>query len=111
MGKVFIVQEPMKRDRVSGNLVPFMDLTPAAAYGELEVLLPHGQVALSPAPMISGLKRSLAKFSDEDYLVLVGDPVAMSIATAIAAKVNNGKVKVLKWNRETRSYIQVALNI
>ena len=110
MSKVFVVQEPMKKDR-SGNFVPMMDFRQATQYGELNVLLPPGRVALSPAPMIRKLNDGLSDFSDEDYLIAAGDPSAIAAAGAIAARNNRGKFKLLKWDKQMNTYIKVDVDI
>ena len=108
---VYIVQEPQRRDRITGEFVPTFDLTPAAVYGDLKVILPPGNVMLSPAPMIAKLKHELRNFCDDDYLLAVGDPAAMTTAAAIAAKFNRGKYALLKWDREARAYITIPIEI
>jgi hypothetical protein len=88
-----------------------MDLSPAAAYGNIEVLLEPGPVALSSAPMMRTLKKKLKNFSDNDFLVAVGDPSAIAGASMVASLVNNGRVNLLKWDKKERSYIQINLEV
>lgn len=108
---VFVVQEPVIRDRSTGDIRPRFDLTPASRYGDLEVLLPAGNVVLSAAPMVKELRSKLMRFSDEDYLVCVGDPSAIAVAASIAASFNNGRYKLLKWDRREHGYIVVPVNL
>lgn len=108
---VYIVQEPLRRNRQNGSLETFMNLTPAAAYGDLEVLLDRKNITLNPAPMIDLLKRKLRHFSDEDYLLGVGDTGAMMAAAMVAGQMNRGRVKILKWDRETGSYLKLNLQV
>jgi len=108
---VYIVQEPQRRDRITGEFVPAFDLTPASIYGDLKVILPPGNSMLSTAPMVAKLKYELRNFNDDDYLLAVGDPAAMTAAAAIAAKNNRGKYVLLKWDREARSYITLRIEI
>lgn len=113
MPNVYIIQETLRRDRESGQLVRIHDLTPAAVYGELIHLLEPGKSpsVLAAVPFVHELKRKLKNYSDNDSLLAVGDPVAIGLATAVAAQINNGRVAVLKWDRETRSYIRVVFEI
>ncbi len=83
---------------------PKFNLLPAAEYGNLQVLLPSGQVMMATAPTIGALRRQLREFSDDDYLLAIGDPIAIGLATAIAAGFNSGKVKMLKWDRQEHRY-------
>lgn len=110
MNKVFIPQEPMRRDR-DGELRSMMNFAAASKYGETVVCLPPGKVALSTQPTVHRLQECLRNFSDEDYLIAVGDPSVIAIASAIAAANNRGRFNLLKWDKETRVYILVQVNL
>lgn len=99
MNKVYLVQEVFRRDETTGQLVPALDLSDAARYGAMEVLLQPGRVALSTAPMMARLRTMLRDFCDEDYLLPTGDTVAIAAASMVAASFNRGRVKVLSWDR------------
>lgn len=113
--RVFIVQERMKkqRDENTGDVfeVPKFDFRPAANYGRLEVLLPDRAVGLTPGPTVHQLRQKLKDFSDQDYLLTVGDPTAIAIAVSVASQVNNGRYRLLNWDRDARRYIEVAVDI
>ena len=99
---VFITQELRGRD-----------ITDATAFGELEILLPAGeQASYSTQPTIRRMIRKLSKFSDDDYLLLAGDPAAIALAASIAARFNAGRYKMLKWARQQEKYfpLEAALN-
>jgi hypothetical protein len=100
MMTVYVVQEPRG-----------INLMPAEKYGRLQVLLPPGNVAYSAAPTVSRLKRGLARFTDEDYLLMVGDPAAIAVAGAVATMLNNGRMKVLKWDRQEMRYYVVEFDL
>ena len=101
MPKVFVIQETMKHN-----------LLPATAFGELVFLLPPGaQVSFSPGPMVVRMERFLKNFTDEDFLLLIGDPAAMGLAGALAAKHNNGKFKLLKWDKREMKYYPIQVDI
>lgn len=98
---VYIVQE-----------VPGRNVLSALSYGQLEVLLPPGmQVTLSSGPVVRRLKGALRNFGDNDYLLLMGDPVAIGIACSVAGMVNQGRYKMLKWDREQRLYYPLQVNL
>ena len=109
MSRVFVVQEPTRR--VAGETVPSMDLAPAAAFGDLVFCLPNGPVMLSPAPVEDRLREVLKDFNDDDYLLPVGDPGAISVASAIASEFNRGKFKILRWDRRGSRYLKVEYDI
>ena len=98
---VYVVQE-----------MPNHDIAGAMKYGDPTVLLPSNvQIAFSTAPTIRLLKRKLRSFSDRDYLLLTGDPVAIGLACAVAAAYNSGRFSVLKWDRREKMYIPVKIDI
>jgi hypothetical protein len=98
---VYVVQEVTGRNILS-----------AKDFGNLELLLPEGsQVVLSSQPTVNKLRRKLKDFCDNDYLLLMGDPVAMGIACAIASDVNRGRIQCLKWDRMELKYYPVKFNL
>ena len=99
-GKVYVIQEAANR-----NLIP------ASVYGEITVLLPPGQVSFSTAPTLRRLRDKLRSFNDNDYLLLMGDPAAISMASVIAANNNNGRWKLLKWDKQEQQYYVVKVDI
>ena len=113
MFKVFIVQEHFRRDRTTGRLVTFMELTPARLYGEIqEPLLATGHtVPLSTAQMLRELHRRLISFTREDYLLLAGDTGAIAAAAMVAARMTGGVVNILKWDKDTKQYIKLTLEV
>lgn len=111
-GKVFITQEPTRRNRNTGEIEASIDLTPAAVYGELVVLLPPGNMpTLSSAPVTNKLIHALRNFCDDDYVLAVGNPDALMLVGAIAAKFNRGRYKSLVWDKRIRQYIASQKNI
>lgn len=88
------------------------NLIPATKYGELKFLLPQGtQITFSAGQAVNKLKIELSDFNDNDYLLLIGDPVAIGITFAVAAEWNQGKVKVLKWDRQESMYYPLSINL
>lgn len=108
MGTVYVVQETMRK--VKGEWRRIHDLTPALVYGKLKILIDGKQYlpTLSIQPIIWEFKKKLQKFSDDDYILLIGDPVLIGVATAVASDINVGKVRFLKWDRETAQYLEVS---
>ena len=88
------------------------DLSDALEFGDLEILIPaKEQVSLSSMPTVRRMERKLSKFTDQDYLVLAGDPVCIGIACAVAALNNNGRYKVLKWDRLDERYYPLDVDV
>jgi hypothetical protein len=86
---------------------PKFNLLPAAEFGDLQTLLPPGQVMMATAPTIRILRDKLRNFSDSDYLLAIGDPIAIGISVAIAAGFNRGVIKMLKWDRQEHRYYAI----
>ena len=102
---VYVVQERKRYDPIAGELVPAVNLMPAAEYGNLIELFNHRQHSLLSGPIVRAAKEKLKDFSDGDYLLPIGDPVLIGVATAIAAEKNMGRVKLLHWDRSDKRYI------
>lgn len=98
--RVFVVQESA------------LNLVRATKFGELVPLLPGRlNITMSPAPVLRELKAKLKDFGDADYLLPVGDPVAIGLAFTVAAEVNRGKLRVLKWDKGGGAYYVVNVNL
>lgn len=107
--RVFVTNEPFQRVENGGMQAKF-NLTPAAVYGTLEVLVPAGNSLISSVPTVRLLREKLRDFSDNDYLLPVGDPAVMMAAGAIAAEFNHGRIKLLRWDRIQQQYIVVQID-
>lgn len=98
---VYVVQGDRKK-----NILSALD------FGDLEeVLGPDDNVILNSARAVRIIDTKLHKFSDADFILPIGDPAAIAIVTAIAAKKNDGRFKVLKWDNQERRYYTVAVDI
>jgi hypothetical protein len=93
---VFVVQNPDKKKNIIS----------ATEYGELEFILPESEnIMYTPAVTISRIRHTLRNFNEKDYLLLIGDPVAIGVAVHFALLLNGNKAKILKWdNREFKYY-------
>jgi len=50
------------------------------------------------------LRKRLRDFGDSDYLLPVGDPVAIALTAAVAADANGGVLRLLKWDKRQHAY-------
>jgi hypothetical protein len=94
-----------------GNPVPLFDITPAAEYGEIEVLTRHNQSMMFSVPMIRSLRDKLKDFNDNDFILPVGDPITIGAVCAVVADINGGFYKVLKWDKRTRKYLPIEIQV
>ena len=84
----------------------------AEKFGELKVCLPDNrQIVLSSGPMVFKLKQELKDFNENDYLILMGDPAIIAAAGAIVSENNNGRFKVLKWDRDEKMYYDIEIDL
>lgn len=101
MPTVYVIQETMKHN-----------LLPATQFGELVFLLPpNAQITFSPGPSVERIRRNLKNFTDDDFLLLIGDPAAMAIAAAMAAQYNNGRFRLLKWDKREMKYYPILVDL
>ena len=85
---------------------------PALKFGKLEMIMPaNAQVVITAVPAIRKLKRELAGFNDNDYLLLSGDPLIMGVAVMVACSVNMGRAKLLKWDKREKLYYEVQVDM
>ena len=84
----------------------------AEKFGDLKVVLPDNrQIVLSSGPLTFKLQQELKDFNDEDYLLLMGDPAIIAVAGAVVSDVNGGRFKVLKWDRDEKSYYDIEIDL
>lgn len=107
MSKVFVVQDAKWVDPKDGQLKPKFDFTPAAEFGELVFLLGSSASPFNLPPVLSELQERLKGITEDDYLLLVGNPVLLGLAVAIAADYNDGSITMLQWSGAKHAYIPV----
>lgn len=91
--------------------VPIYDLSPAEGYGIITPLLPEGPIKISAGEMTHLMREEMQDFGDDDYIMCVGDPVVIALATMVASDINDGVVTLLKYDRRARAYHPVRLNL
>ena len=95
-----------------GQEVPGRNIASARQYGEFELLLPsNAQIMLSASPSVRRMKKLLRGYTEEDYLLLIGDPAAIGVACSIAAQYNNGRYNILKWDRQEGVYYPIEIDL
>lgn len=108
MSTVYCVTEPITYKE--GIQVPLFDISPAREFGQIKILTEHNQSMSASVPMVRMLREKLKDFTDEDYILPVGDPVVIATVSAICSDLNNGKFKMLKWNKRMRQYDVYTIN-
>ena len=106
--KVYVIQE-LPGTRLG---FPKFNIMGASRYGELVTLLPeNSQIIMSPGPLIFKLRKLLKNFTEDDYLLLTGDPAIIGVACSIVSDINNGKFNFLKWDRQEKMYYPIRVNL
>ena len=91
---------------------PKINILGAAEYGTFKFLLPElSQMIFSPGPLIFKLRQGLKDYTNEDFLLLTGDPAIIGVACSIVADITNGKFKLLKWDKQERKYYPIHINL
>lgn len=105
---VFVVQKQMRFDHNKGDLVPrFATINKAKRWGDLSYLLSPTASPFHSEPIIEELTKKLAKFCDEDRLVLIGNPVLIGMASSVASRSNSGRVVFLQWSGKDNDYLEI----
>lgn len=86
-----------------------INLMPATRFGDLRVLTHRDCPIGKTEAFISKIAHELSNYDpNNDYLVLVGDPILIGICVAIIAG-QWDRLTVLKWDRQELCYIPVTL--
>jgi hypothetical protein len=100
------------RNQHTGEFEDKYNFQKASMYGNVKIILTSDKTSpLSPMPAIMQLEKALDNFSDDDYLLPVGNPAFVAAAGAIAARNNDGCFKMLIWDKRTGSYIESQIQI
>ena len=54
---------------------------------------------------------STMKFVANKYLLITGDTAIIGVACSIVSDITNGKYKLLKWDRQEKTYYPLEINI
>jgi hypothetical protein len=98
---VYVIQESQR------------NMTSALDFGSLEALLEERDEAtmLNIPRLVEKIKHGLRYFTKDDYLLLIGSPVSIGIACAVAAEMTGGVFQVLKWDGQEKRYWQARVNL
>lgn len=111
MSIVYVVQDVKRISHRTGELESKYDLTRARRFGELVYLI-DGQVRSysqsSVSDAVARVSGGLANFKQEDYLLLVGDPVLIGVACGVAMRATS-QLKLLQWDKRRFDYEMVEI--
>lgn len=109
---VLAIMKQMKFDQDKGGLVErFPSVHRAERFGKIEYLLSPSASPFTADLVIGDLHQKLKDFSDEDHLLLIGNPILIGMAVSIAAHYNSGRVRFLQWSGKHSDYTEVVAKI
>lgn len=109
---VYAVQQQMKFDAVTRELVPrFPSINKAERYGPIRFILSPSAHPFAPDLILGDIHRALAGFSDNDHLLLIGNPGIIGMCCAVASHYNDGKIKFLQWSGRHSDYTEITAEI
>lgn len=96
----------------TGEGNPRYNVMKALNYGEIKFLFTErAQLVYSAGSVIHKLRKKLDKYNDEDfYFLLVTLQLSLFFAV-VASEANNGKFKLLKWDRIASKYYPISVDL
>jgi hypothetical protein len=107
--KVFITQLVQRFDPGTKLMVPAFDFSAAAQFGELTPILTPDDDPKYIARITDKINSALESFTENDYLLAVGDPSVIAVCAGIILR-KQPTMKLLKWDRQLKIYIQLEIN-
>lgn len=112
MSRVFVVQQPATWDRATRKFVPKYDLSPAAVHGPLVYILGPGNIYRDRMEQATRqIADVLRTFTRDDFILAVGDPVAIAAAVLLAGERTGGYIQLLKFDRLSEAYEVFPVNV
>ena len=109
--RVFVIQE-ISGTKAGNPKINIMGASSYSSSGKFNFLLPEfSQIIFSPGPLIFKLRNLLKNFTQDDYLLLTGDPAIIGVACSIVSDMTNGKYNLLKWDKQERQYYPIEINL
>ena len=101
---------PMRYDPLTESSVPTIDLSSAARYGKIKVLVPDYPCDRDSA--LDPVRDGMASYDPEDLLIVSGEmsPILFALAFTLAADTHN-VVKCLLWDKDNRCYELVEMTL
>jgi len=89
---------------------PGKNLNDAHRFGKIRILLFPRDVRRGPDFMVSKLVEELQGITSIDYVLLIGDPVAIGLTLVLSLDIL-GTVVALKWNRREYKYEPMEITV
>lgn len=109
LARVFLPQIVERFDKDKGVMVAAFDFSAAAQFGQLTPILEKEDDPIFLARITGKIRKVLSDFTDNDYLLAVGDPAVIAVCAGIVLR-RHKTLKLLKWDRRLRIYQQLEIN-
>lgn len=108
---VYVIQDQQTRDQRTGALSSRFDISAAEAYGEFKFLLGSSARPFHPDHILDQLRSGLEGFTEEDHLLLIGNPNFMLWIGMILTDLGINKVRTLQWNMGDGNYREIVAEV
>ncbi len=106
---VYVLQDQLHYDEISREMKPKFNLRPAEDYGQIKFLLSPSASPFRCEGIVEELHVKLKDFTEDDYLLLIGNPILIGVVTAIAAKYCE-VITFLQWSGKDNRYLPVTVD-
>lgn len=108
MARVFVVQD---QQRISNGVKESrFDYSGAAKYGEIQFILSPTVRPFMTQNAIDKIRDRLGDYTEDDFLLLTGNPTLIGLCVAIAAQKSN-IVRILQWDSMRREYVEITADL
>ena len=111
MPRVFVTSNRMRKDSVTKELRPIVDLRPAEQYGQLVSIFDHDMEPSNQTDMAAARSRLTDFDPFDDFILPNGSPVATLAAGLILGEKQMPEVQVLVWDRIYLKYILTVVEL
>lgn len=111
MNKVYVPQVPSRYDQHIQSWVPTVNLDPAKAFGQIEILLPPEAGRMAPESLYKILLKGMEKITKDDWLLATGDPIITAIVTTLAVQKLDGLLRLLRWDKRAKAYEPIEIQL
>ena len=109
---VFVTQIPKSKNLKTGKMFPIIDLEPAAAFGNIQVMFDSMPNFSETNNILSQIESYLENynFNNGDSIICTGDPMLLAFSCAYLGS-RFGLFNYLKWNKHSRAYKKVTVDV
>ena len=101
MSHVFVIQGAENR----------FDFKPAERFGELVFVLGDSDSVFHIEETLTKLSQRMSGFTEDDFILPIGNPALIGMATAFAADQTGGKFSMLQWLGREKQYIPIKVSL